>query len=92
MQAIAEIQVIPLGVGTSVRTWVKRAHEMIVESGLEVELHAMGTNVEGDLAAILDVVRRLHETLHADGVPRISTAIKLGTRTDKAPSLAAKRL
>lgn len=92
MRAIAEIQVIPLGVGTSVRPWVKRAHEMIAASGLEVELHAMGTNVEGDLGEILEIVRRLHETLHAEGVPRISTAIKLGTRTDKPPSLAAKRL
>jgi uncharacterized protein (TIGR00106 family) len=92
MHATAEIQVIPLGVGTSVRKQVTRAHEIIVEAGLTVEPHAFGTNVEGELEQILDVVRRVHEMLHDEGVPRLSTAIKIGTRTDKTQTLAAKRL
>jgi len=90
MKATAEIQVIPIGEGVSVRTLVKRAHGLIVESGLRVELHAYGTNVEGEMAEILDVVCRVHETLHAEGTIRLSTAIKIGTRTDKEPSLGAK--
>lgn len=92
MKALAEIQVIPIGTGVSVRNEVKRAHEVIVESGLKVELHAFGTNVEGDLEQILAVVRRVHETLHAEGVRRISTQVKIGTRTDKEPRLADKAL
>jgi uncharacterized protein (TIGR00106 family) len=92
MKATAEIQVIPLGVGHSVRKEVKRAHELIASSGLLVELHAFGTNVEGELDAILEVVKRVHEELHAGGVVRLSTFLKLGTRTDKEPTLAAKRL
>jgi uncharacterized protein (TIGR00106 family) len=91
MKALAEIQVVPLGVGVSVREPVRRAHELLVESGLEVELHAFGTNVEGELDEVLQAVRLVHETLHREGVPRLSTAIKLGTRTDKEPSLAEKR-
>jgi uncharacterized protein (TIGR00106 family) len=91
MKAVAEIQVIPIGVGVSVRREVKRAHELLREAGLHTELHAYGTNVEGELADILDAVRRVHETLHAEGTIRLSTAIKLGTRTDKEPSLGAKR-
>ncbi|MHC4732731.1 MAG: thiamine-binding protein, partial [Planctomycetota bacterium] len=47
MQALAEIQVIPLGVGVSVRRQVKRAQAIIEESGLLFEAHAYGTNVEG---------------------------------------------
>jgi len=92
MKAIAEIQVIPIGAGVSVRDEVRRAHELLVESGLMVEAHAYGTNVEGGLEEILAAVRRIHETLHAEGVVRLSTAVKLGTRTDKEPTLAAKRL
>ncbi len=92
MQALAEIQVIPLGVGVSVRRQVKRAQEIIEESGLLVETHAYGTNVEGDLDLILATVKRIHELLHAEGTPRIATALKLGTRTDKAPTLKGKRL
>jgi uncharacterized protein (TIGR00106 family) len=90
MKAIAEIQVVPIGVGVSVRSEVMRAHALLQEAGLHVELHAYGTNVEGELAQILDAVRHVHETLHAEGVTRLATNIKLGTRTDKEPTLAGK--
>jgi uncharacterized protein (TIGR00106 family) len=90
MQATAEIQVIPIGVGVSVRKEVERARQLLVESGLRVEMHAYGTNVEGELKEILAVIERVHETLHREGVVRLTSAIKLGTRTDKAPSLAGK--
>jgi uncharacterized protein (TIGR00106 family) len=92
MKALAEIQVIPIGVGVSVRKEVERAHALIVASGLQTEAHAYGTNVEGDLDTILATIRQLHHTLHAEGVPRLSVAIKLGTRVDKDATLADKRL
>ena len=92
MQVLAEIQVIPIGEGVSVREQVQRAHDLIAESGLTVQAHAFGTNVEGDLDALLAVIKSLHETLHAEGVVRLSTAIKIGSRTDKSPRLADKRL
>jgi uncharacterized protein (TIGR00106 family) len=91
MKALAEIQVIPIGVGISVRNEVKRALEVIRASGLKVELHAYGTNVEGDLEAILATIRQIHETLHSEGTQRITTAVKIGTRTDKEPRLEDKR-
>jgi uncharacterized protein (TIGR00106 family) len=90
MKAVAEIQVIPIGVGVSVRAHVRRAQALIRESGLVIQEHSFGTNVEGDLETILEVVARIHEVLHAEGVPRLSTAIKLGTRIDKKPDLASK--
>jgi len=90
MKAVAEIQVVPIGTGTSVRNWVRRAQQIIHDSGVVVQEHSFGTNVEGELATILDVIARIHETLHAEGVVRLSTAIKLGTRTDKDPDLASK--
>ena len=92
MKALAEIQVIPIGVGVTVRDQVRRARQILVDSGFKIEEHAYGTNVEGEMEAILDAVKRIHETLHADGVVRLSTAIKIGTRTDKDSSLEAKRL
>lgn len=64
-KALAEIQVIPIGVGVSVRKEVQRAHEIIRASGLKVQLHSYGTNVEGDLDTILSTIKRIHETLHA---------------------------
>ncbi len=90
MRALAEIQVTPIGTGVSVRKQVMRAHELIKSSGLKVELHAFGTNVEGELQQILDTVRKVHEVLHAEGTTRLSTSLKIGTRTDKEDSLQAK--
>ncbi len=90
MKATVEIQVVPVGVGVSVRAWIQRVHEVLVEAGLEPQLHPNGTDVEGELTTVFDAVRRVHETLHAEGVPRLETFIKIGTRTDKEPSLAGK--
>jgi uncharacterized protein (TIGR00106 family) len=90
MKALAEIQVVPIGVGVSVRKEVKRAHELLAESGLEVLLHSYGTNVEGELSQIFKAVEHIHETLHREGTARIMTSMKIGTRTDKTPSLGGK--
>jgi uncharacterized protein (TIGR00106 family) len=90
MKALAEIQVIPIGVGTSVRDQVRRAHQIIRDSGLTVQLHAYGTNVEGDLDTILATIGRIHLLLHAEGTSRLSTAVKIGTRTDKDSTLQDK--
>jgi uncharacterized protein (TIGR00106 family) len=90
MKATAEVQVIPIGVGVSVRKQVQQAHEILARSGLQVELHAYGTNVEGEMADIFSAVAEIHETLHGAGVARLSTFIKIGTRTDKEPTLAGK--
>lgn len=90
MKALAEIQVIPIGVGVSVRDEVMRAHQVLLDAGLEAQLHAYGTNVEGELEAILAAVAKVHETLHAEGTQRLATFVKLGTRTDKEPTLKGK--
>ena len=90
MKATAEIQTIPLGAGVSVRREVKRAHKIIQDSGLHVELHANGTNLEGELDRILQCVKEVHETLHEEGTVRLVSYIKVATRTDKDPSLEGK--
>ena len=92
MKALAEIQVIPIGMGPSVRKEVQRAYEVIENSGLKARLHAYGTNVEGELESIFATVHRIHETLHAEGIQRLATTIKIGTRTDKDASLEDKAL
>ena len=90
MKALAEIQVVPIGSGVSVRKEVMRAHKLIAESGLKVQLHSYGTNVEGEMSQIFKAIETVHETLHSEGTERLMTSIKIGTRTDKEPNLAAK--
>lgn len=90
--AIAEIQVIPIGVGVSVRPWIEKVVSLIEGRGFAPESHAYGTNIEGPISEVLATVRAIHEMLHEDGVPRVSTVVKLGTRTDKDARLAEKRV
>ena len=90
MQAIVEVQIIPIGVGVSVRKEVMRAHELLEESGLNITLHANGSNMEGELGEVLAAIQHAIDTLHAEGVVRLSSHIKVGTRTDKVPTMAGK--
>ena len=90
MNVIADICVVPITGRVSVRAEVKRAHAVIQASGLDVQLHSYGTNVEGDLEIILSTIKQIHETLHAEGTQRLSTSIKIGTRTDKEFTLEGK--
>lgn len=92
MKATAELQVVPIGRGVSVRREITRVVELLHEHDFIIETHASGTNVEGELAEILTVVENIHETLHREGCVRLVSYLKLETRTDKAPTLAGKRL
>lgn len=92
MHATAELQVIPLGSGVSVRAEILRVIEVLKGYELLIETHASGTNLEGELADILAAVARVHERLHAEGTVRLVSYLKLETRTDKTPTLAGKQL
>jgi uncharacterized protein (TIGR00106 family) len=90
MKVIADVGVIPLGVGLSLSKYVAACEKVFAEAGLAPRLHAYGTNVEGEWDVVFAAVKRCHEVLHQMGAPRISTVIKVGTRTDRDESIAAK--
>ena len=92
MKATAELQVIPLGQGSSVREEIRRVVELLKGYEFIVEPHASGTNIEGELKDILAAVEQVHKALHVEGSMRLVSLLKLETRTDKTPSLAGKRL
>jgi uncharacterized protein (TIGR00106 family) len=70
MKVIADVCVIPMGVGT--------------------RMHAYGTSLEGEWDTVFAAIKRCHESLHAIGAPRISTAIQVGTRTDREQTMEDK--
>ncbi len=92
MQATAELQVIPIGNGVSVRREVTRVVELLEGHAFRIETHASGTNIEGELSDILAAVEQIHATLHQEGTVRLVSYLKLETRTDKPPTLAGKRI
>ena len=90
MRVIADICVVPFTGRASVRAEVARAHEILRETGLPVLLHGYGTNIEGEFSVVMGALERIHEELHASGASRISTTIRLGSRTDKEQSVQDK--
>ncbi|MDA3915662.1 MAG: MTH1187 family thiamine-binding protein [Deltaproteobacteria bacterium] len=90
MNVIIDLCVVPIGVGLSVSKYVAACHDIINKAGLTPELHAYGTNIEGDWDKVFDVVKKCHERIHEMGAPRITTTIKAGTRIDREQTMADK--
>ena len=90
MNTIVEFCIIPLGVGVSLSKYIAACEQVLEEVGLKVELHANGTNIEGDWDAVMGAVKRCHQRVHEMGAPRISTSLRVGTRTDRKQTLDEK--
>jgi len=88
--ALADVNITPIGQGASVSEFIAMAVACFEARGLRCRVHALGTNVEGELAAILAAVREAHRVLHSAGVVRIVTRLVLTTRTDRAQSIQEK--
>jgi uncharacterized protein (TIGR00106 family) len=90
MNVIADIAIIPIGVGVSLSKYVATCELILTESGLNPQLHANGTNVQGEWTLVFDSIRRCHEVLHEMGAPRVSTNLRIGTRVDRVQTLQDK--
>ena len=90
MNVIADLCIVPIGVGVSVSEYVAACQKVIEEAGLESHLHAYGTNIEGEWDQVFAAVKRCHEVVHEMGAPRITTTLKFGTRTDREQSMQDK--
>lgn len=90
MHVIADLCVIPLGVGLSVSKYVAACERVLTDAGLKTHLHAYGTNIEGEWDAVFAAIKRCHEVVHAMGATRISTTLRVGTRTDRVQTMDDK--
>ncbi len=90
MDVILDLCIVPIGVGVSVSKYVAACQGVLEEAGLTPHLHAYGTIVEGEWDTVFAAVKRCHEAVHKMGAPRISTTLKLGTRTDRRQTIEDK--
>jgi len=90
MKVIVDFCIIPLGVELSLSPYIAECQTILTELGLKHELHAYGTNIEGEWEAVMDAIKRCHARIHEMGAPRISTTLKLGTRIDRSESIESK--
>ena len=70
--------------------YVAECQKIFDAAGLTHQLHAYGTNVEGEWDDVMAALKTCHEKMHELGAPRVSTSIRLGTRTDREQSLQDK--
>ena len=90
MNVIMDLCIVPIGVGVSVSKYIAACHGVLQKYQVKTSLHAYGTNIEGDWDEVFSAVKACHEEVHRLGAPRITTTIKVGTRTDRVASMEAK--
>lgn len=86
---LLEMSIVPMGVGESVSTYVAECVDLVDQSGLAYELHAMGTIVEGELAAVLALMQQCIEKM-AEHSDRVTCTAKLDFRRGKSGRLKSK--
>jgi uncharacterized protein (TIGR00106 family) len=90
MKVIADLCVVPMGIGVSVSKEVAACERVLAEAGLTTKLHAYGTNIEGEWDEVFAAIKRCHEVVHELGAPRISSSLRFGTRIDRPQTIADK--
>lgn len=90
MRVMVDLCIVPLGVGVSLSPYIAACEKVLAEAGLKTALHAYGTNIEGEWDQVFAAIKRCHEVVHQMGAPRITTTVKLGTRTDRVQTMEDK--
>ena len=90
MKVIGDISIVPIGVGVSLSRYIAACERVLKEAALETRLHAYGTNIEGEWEDVFAAIKKCHEALHEMGAPRVSSVIKVGTRTDRPQTMNDK--
>jgi uncharacterized protein (TIGR00106 family) len=86
---LVDFSMVPVGRGESLSPYVARCLEVVAASGLDYQLHAMGTLLEGDWEEVFAVVRRCYEALAAD-CDRVLCTIKVDARKGPGGRLRSK--
>jgi uncharacterized protein (TIGR00106 family) len=86
---LLEMSIVPMGVGESVSQYVAECIDLVDKSGLDYEVHSMGTIVEGELNEVLNLMRECMEKV-ATHSERVSCSAKLDYRRGMAGRLTAK--
>ncbi|TKA24347.1 hypothetical protein B0A50_06817 [Salinomyces thailandicus] len=81
---IADFCLVPIGTPTaSVSKEVASVQRLLKRSGIQYSMHSAGTTIEGTWEDCMRIIGQCHTMLHANGVVRIQSDIRVGSRTDK---------
>jgi len=92
MTVVADIAIMPVGEGTSLSKYVKRAVEELRKARLKVDVGAMSTSVEAQSTEqIFKAFEKAKEALFEMGAKRVYATIRIDERRDKKISLKSKK-
>ncbi|MEM0385472.1 MAG: MTH1187 family thiamine-binding protein [Nitrososphaeria archaeon] len=92
MPVVADLSIMPVGEGTSLSKYVKRAVEELKKAGLKVDVGAMSTSVEAETTEeIFRAFEKAKEALFEMGAKRVYMVIKIDERRDKHISIEYKK-
>ena len=86
---LAEFSMFPTDKGESVSKYVARILDVVDRSGVNYQLTAMGTLLEGSWDEVMGVVTQCFKTMEADS-QRITVTFKADYRDGHASRLASK--
>jgi uncharacterized protein (TIGR00106 family) len=87
MKIVAELEIVPVGVGPSISNYIAECERVLNKKNLTIQLHAAGTNIEGEMKDVFEAIQECIEAVHQLGAPRIVTDIKVISRTDKPQTM-----
>ncbi len=90
MKVLADLCVVPIGVGVSVSEYIAKCEKILKDAGLKTIMHSYGTNIEGEWDDVFSAIKKCHEEIHKMGAPRISSTLRFGTRTDREQTMDDK--
>ena len=90
MKVIADFCLVPIEVGISVSKYIAECEKIFKEAGLNTNLHAYGTNLEGEWDDVFASIKKCHQKIHEMSAPRISSTLRFGTRTDREQTMEDK--
>jgi uncharacterized protein (TIGR00106 family) len=87
--ALLEISIVPVGTKQpSFSSVVADACREAQRNGISYQITPTATVMEGDVAALLDVAKKMHETAFQVGAQRVVTNLTIDERRDKLQPLS----
>jgi len=87
---LAELSIFPMDKGSrGLSTYVAESLKIIEDSGLDYQIHAMGTLIEGPAEKVFEVIQSCHENLAAK-CDRVITSVRIDDKKGATGAIKGK--
>lgn len=91
MKVLCDFNLVPIGTEVSISKYIVECELILRKYGLKTNIHAFGTNIEGDWKTISKAIEECHLHLHNEsGINRIFTSLKISSRIDRKQAIEEK--